>query len=82
MLAVAVDIGPHALAPPAAQPVAAQAYVVGPDGSFEAGDPADRHRRSRERDVCEGCLSRPIADVLAFCTGEHAGEVKPAAKRG
>ncbi len=33
-------------------------------------------------DVCEGCVSRPIADVLASCTGEHAGEVKPAAKRG
>ena len=37
---VAADVGGHALAPPAPEPVAAQAQFVSPDGSFEAGDPA------------------------------------------
>ncbi len=52
-------------------------YVDKPEGQ------AHGMRGSRfQVDVCEDCLSRPIADVLAFCTGQHAGEVKPAAKRG
>ena len=38
--------------------------------------------RRYQIDVCEGCLSRPIADVIAFCNGERPGEVKPASKRG
>ena len=38
--AAAADVGGHALAPPAPEPVAAQAQVVRPDGPFEAGDPA------------------------------------------
>ncbi len=37
---VAIDVGRHAPAPPAPEPVAAQAQVVGPDRAFEAGDPA------------------------------------------
>jgi hypothetical protein len=52
-------------------------YVDKPEGQARGM----RDRRFQV-DVCDDCLSRPIADVLAFCTGEHAGEVKPAAKRG
>ena len=48
------------------------------------GRKATRGMRNRrfQVDVCEDCLSRPIADVLAFCAGGHAGEVTPASKRG
>lgn len=40
-----------------------------------------RNRRFQV-DVCQDCLSRPIADVLAFCAGGHAGEVRSVSKRG
>ena len=33
--------------------------------------------RRYQVDVCEGCLKRPIADVLAFCAGGRAGEPSP-----
>jgi hypothetical protein len=39
---IAADVGPNALASMAALPVAAQAQVVGPNRSFESGDPADQ----------------------------------------
>src|SRR5271166_4441566 len=38
VLVVSADVGGHALAPSAPEPVAAQAQVARPDGSFEAGD--------------------------------------------
>jgi len=82
MLAVAADIGRHALPPPAAQPVAAQAQIAGPDGTLEAGDTADqappvtRAVLAADAGLAEGIDAGPAAHAKAIAaSGAQAARV-------
>ena len=48
--------------------------------------PQAQYRGVRDRrcqvDVCDGCLSRPIADVLAFCAGRYRAGAGSSARPG
>lgn len=50
------------------------------------GKPQGEARGMRDRryqvDVCEDCMARPIADVLAFCAGDGENEGKRSRPRG